>query len=118
MDVITLEIYNCLAQKIATIVREWQFAVETHTLFWNGNGFDGRMMSSGVYYYVLKGRDLSDSKNMLFLKQSKILYNLNPPIKKTPALTGGPGRNLPEPGGSDFSCVSKPPMIFILLYSH
>jgi hypothetical protein len=59
---VTLEIYNIVGQKVATVAAD-HFDVGTHTVRWDGSDF-----ASGVYLYKITAGEFTDSKKMLLLK--------------------------------------------------
>ncbi len=59
---VTLDIYNILGQKVATLVDEYQEAGE-HQVNWNSTG-----QSSGIYFYRLKAGEATEARKMLLLK--------------------------------------------------
>ncbi len=59
---VTLEVYNVLGQRVATLVDEQQAAGE-HTATWDANHF-----SSGVYFYRIQTGEATETKKMLLLK--------------------------------------------------
>jgi len=64
---VTLEIYDILGRKTATLIDEYQEA-GYKTVYWNGRGADRSEISTGVYIYRLSAGGLTQSKRMLFLK--------------------------------------------------
>jgi hypothetical protein len=61
-DKVTLEIYNIIGQRIATLINQKMTAGE-HTITW-----DARNFASGVYFYKLSFGSLSETKKMILLK--------------------------------------------------
>jgi len=59
---VSLEIYNILGQKTATLISEYQDA-GNHTVMWQAND-----MSSGMYFYRIVAADHTESRKMLLLK--------------------------------------------------
>jgi hypothetical protein len=59
---VTLKVYDILGKEIATLVNEKLQPGEYETKF------DGRNLSSGVYFYKLTTRDYSRTKRMIILK--------------------------------------------------
>ena len=58
----TLEIYNILGQKVATLCNGSQ-AAGNHQLIWNAGG-----LSSGVYFYKLTAGDYIETRKMMLVK--------------------------------------------------
>ncbi|KAA3656331.1 MAG: T9SS C-terminal target domain-containing protein, partial [Calditrichaeota bacterium] len=63
----TLTIFNSLGQKVNTLVAK-QHVAGTFTAMWNGKDRFGTRVSSGIYYYQLKGKDALLTKKMVLLK--------------------------------------------------
>jgi hypothetical protein len=59
---VTLEVFNILGQRVATLVNKNQAAGE-YTVSWDANPF-----SSGVYFYRIQTDEATETKKMLFLK--------------------------------------------------
>jgi hypothetical protein len=64
---VTLNVYNTLGQKVATLVEDWQEA-GFKTIIWDGTDKKGNTLASGVYLYQLKAGDSAQSRRMLLLK--------------------------------------------------
>jgi len=64
---VSLELFNILGQKVATLARGW-FAAGHYTTQWNGTSDDGRETSSGIYFYRLETGDESQVRKLTFLK--------------------------------------------------
>lgn len=62
-DHVTLEVYNLLGQRVATLVNGQQLSAGTHTV-----RFDGSAFSSGLYLYVLKTGKHVETRSMVLLK--------------------------------------------------
>ncbi|MGD8306302.1 MAG: M1 family aminopeptidase [Ignavibacteria bacterium] len=62
MNFITLELFDVLGNKLTTLVNE-----EKSTGFYNAE-FDGRSLSSGVYFYKLQVGNFSQTKKMVLMK--------------------------------------------------
>ncbi len=61
-ELVTLEIYNLLGQKVATPVNE-KLDAGSHTAYWNAAGF-----ASGVYLYRLQVGKYSETKKLILIK--------------------------------------------------
>ena len=59
---VSLDIYNSIGQKVATLVNEKQ-AAGSYAASWDASEF-----SSGVYYYMLKAGDFMDAKKMVLIR--------------------------------------------------
>ena len=64
---VNLTLYNILGQKVKVLVDEFQTA-GTRSVSWNGKDANGRVISSGIYFYKLETADHSESRKMLLLK--------------------------------------------------
>jgi hypothetical protein len=63
----TLRIYNILGQLVRTLVDE-EKAEGSYTVFWDGLNDDGKMVSSGIYFYKLEVGEFSEVKKMVLLR--------------------------------------------------
>ena len=61
-DLVTLEVYNLLGQKVAVLVNE-KLDAGSHTAIWNAAGF-----ASGVYLYRLQAGNFTDTKKLILLR--------------------------------------------------
>ncbi|HLG94083.1 MAG TPA: FlgD immunoglobulin-like domain containing protein [candidate division Zixibacteria bacterium] len=64
---VTLEIFN-LAGRRVKVLAEGEQAAGEHVLSWDGKDAKGGAMSSGIYFYRLKGKDFQETRKMIFLK--------------------------------------------------
>jgi len=64
---IEIAIYNLIGQKIKTLVSD-QFPVGQHSVVWNGRDYNGKSVSSGIYFYKLKTDNYEKTKRMVLLK--------------------------------------------------
>ncbi|UCG61150.1 MAG: fibronectin type III domain-containing protein [Candidatus Zixiibacteriota bacterium] len=65
---VSLDVYNTLGQKIATLVNG-PLPAGDHSAFWNGTCTNnGQCVASGVYFYRLLAEDFVDSKKMVVMK--------------------------------------------------
>nr|MBN2277600.1 T9SS type A sorting domain-containing protein [candidate division Zixibacteria bacterium] len=64
---IELVIYNILGQKIKTLV-DGEESAGYHLVQWDGTGFNGRNVASGIYFYRLRAGDYNESRKMILLK--------------------------------------------------
>ena len=62
-----VNIYNVLGQKIKTLF-SGNVLPGIYTLQWDGTNESGRLMSSGIYFYQLKGNNVSITKKMFLMK--------------------------------------------------
>ncbi|MCK4857382.1 MAG: T9SS type A sorting domain-containing protein, partial [candidate division Zixibacteria bacterium] len=64
---VSFEVYNVLGQK----VRHYDLGRQmygSHRLTWDGYDNNGKLVSSGVYFYRLKAGDYTETKKMLLLR--------------------------------------------------
>ena len=64
---VTMEIYNLLGQRVATLVNGIQ-EPGYHAILWNGTNMDGAAMSSGMYFYHIKAGDFRAVKKLILVK--------------------------------------------------
>jgi hypothetical protein len=64
---VRLEVYNTLAQVVATLVAEEQTSGR-YSVRWDGLNSNGELVGSGVYFYRLVAGDFQDIKRMLLIK--------------------------------------------------
>ncbi len=64
---IDLEVYNCLSQKVKNLVSE-KLLPGIYRIEWNGIDETSQQVSSGVYYYILKVGDYSQTGKMILLR--------------------------------------------------
>lgn len=64
---VSLQIYNLLGQKVKTLVNEYQPASSYH-IVWDGKNEQGKIASSGIYFYRLEVNGISQTKRMVLLK--------------------------------------------------
>mgnify|MGYP000938694870 CR=1 FL=1 len=64
---VTMEIYNLLGQKVATLVNGIQ-EPGYHAIMWNGTNMSGAAMSSGMYFYHIQAGDFRSVKKLILVK--------------------------------------------------
>jgi parallel beta-helix repeat protein len=64
---VTLEVYNVLGERVATLVDEQQ-AAGYYRVEWNGKDSEQRAVSSGMYYYRMSAGQFTSIKKMLLVK--------------------------------------------------
>lgn len=64
---VDLVVYDTAGRRVATLLGR-TLAAGGHTARWNGRWDDGHEAASGVYRYVLRGRDWSEARAMILLK--------------------------------------------------
>jgi|GEM_PF-2374270 len=65
---VTLEVYNMIGQRVATIIDGEFYAAGTYEAMWDAKDEMGREMSSGMYIYRISAGDYVNTKKMLFMK--------------------------------------------------
>lgn len=63
---VRLTVYNCLGQKIVTLVDEHMNS-GSYSITWNGTDYRGAHVGSGIYLYHLRTNSFSETKKMLLL---------------------------------------------------
>ena len=64
---VTIEIFNVLGQKIATLL-DAREAAGVHSISWDGTNGSGTTVSSGVYFYRISTPSLTAEKKMVLMK--------------------------------------------------
>jgi flagellar hook assembly protein FlgD len=64
---IEINIYNAGGQKVVTLIKD-NFEPGNYNIRWNGEDNSGKEMPSGVYFYQLNSREVSQSAKMILLK--------------------------------------------------
>lgn len=64
---VVLAIYNVLGQKVRTLVDVDQIK-GTYNVMWDGRDNQGQVLSTGIYFYQLKGENALITKKMTFIK--------------------------------------------------
>jgi hypothetical protein len=64
---ISLVVYNTLGQKIRTLV-DAKVEQGVHAVTWNGRNEMGKVVSSGIYFYVLTTGDTRIAKKMILMR--------------------------------------------------
>jgi len=62
-----LDIYNVLGQKVFTLVNEYQKS-GYRRITWDGRDNQGRLLSSGIYLYLMSAGEFTQTKKMVLLK--------------------------------------------------
>lgn len=63
----TLIIYNLLGQKVKTLVDEDKLSGR-YQVSWDGKNEEGNDVSSGIYFYVIKTKDFTQTKKMTLVR--------------------------------------------------
>ena len=66
-SVTTVKVYNAAGQLVNTLVNEILGAGEYETV-WDGTDASGKLVSSGLYFYMMKSGDFTSSEKMTLLK--------------------------------------------------
>ncbi|MBN2829333.1 MAG: choice-of-anchor J domain-containing protein [Candidatus Cloacimonetes bacterium] len=64
---VSLDIYNVRGQKVRTLVNDVQKS-GNHTVVWNGTDNNGKVVSSGVYFYKMSAGNYNQTKKMMLMK--------------------------------------------------
>ena len=64
---VTLKIYNQIGQEVITLTDSNKNEGYYHDK-WNGRNRDGKMVSSGIYFYRLKAGDFVQTRKMILLR--------------------------------------------------
>ena len=64
---VSLDIYNTRGQKIRTLVKDRRDA-GTHNVFWNGKNDEGKLVSSGIYFYRMKAEGYVSVRKMVLIQ--------------------------------------------------
>jgi hypothetical protein len=67
-DAISLEIYDILGNKVATLINNQELTPGLKRLVWNGRDDHNNQMVSGVYIYRITSGKLTAAKKMMLLK--------------------------------------------------
>ena len=62
-----IKIYDILGREVKTLLNE-QTEAGYHTVYWNGKDDSGKEVSSGIYLYMLRTYNFTETKKMNFLK--------------------------------------------------
>jgi len=64
---VSLKVYNVLGQEVKTLVNQRQKA-GAYRATWNGEDNQNQKVTSGIYFYQLKAKDVSSVRKMILLK--------------------------------------------------
>jgi len=64
---VTLEIYNIKGQKVKILVSD-QLSEGQHSVVWDGKDDNGKLVSSGIYFYKMKTYNHEQTKKMILIK--------------------------------------------------
>ncbi len=64
---VRLQVFNMLGQPVRTLAEGEQTA-GSHSVTWNGTDDNGKILSSGIYFYRLQSKDYFEVNKMLLLK--------------------------------------------------
>ena len=69
---VKLEIYNILGQRVAILMDNEEQAEGNYTISWDGTTINGKLVSSGIYFYriMVSGsqRSFAQTKKMIVIK--------------------------------------------------
>jgi len=63
----TIMVYNLLGQNVALLLDDYQPA-GGHTVMWDGKGFDGRTVPTGIYFYRIRSGEFEQTRKMVLMK--------------------------------------------------
>ena len=63
-NIVSIGIYDIQGKKIKTLVNEYQ-EFGNHSVVWNGNDYNGKVVSSGIYYCCLRAGNSLITKKMI-----------------------------------------------------
>lgn len=66
-ETVTIRVYNLLGQMVRTIVDK-HYAPGAHNISWDGRDNDGKLVTSGVYYYRFDAGDFNDIKRLVIIR--------------------------------------------------
>ncbi|RLC56633.1 MAG: hypothetical protein DRH89_05255, partial [Candidatus Cloacimonadota bacterium] len=64
---ISINIYNIKGEQIKTLVNG-VYPVGEHNVVWNGKDNNGKIVSSGVYFYHMLSKEYSSTRKMILMK--------------------------------------------------
>jgi hypothetical protein len=65
---ISLMIYDITGKEVITLINNQHYAPGRHSIKWNGRTNNGKEVTSGLYFYVLKSGDNREVKKLLIIK--------------------------------------------------
>ena len=65
---VTLDVFNILGRRVATLADNELYPAGSHTISWDGRNRAGRDVASGIYFYRIKAEGLSTTRKMVLLK--------------------------------------------------
>jgi|GEM_PF-2483346 len=66
-SIVELSVYNITGEKIVTLADD-EFGPGSHSVTWNGQDSQGRIVSSGIYFYMISAGSDVETRKMLFMK--------------------------------------------------
>jgi hypothetical protein len=64
---VTIKVYNMLGQLITTLIDQKQSSGK-YSIRWNGRDFQGKLVSSGIFFYQMKAGSFSQTRKMILVK--------------------------------------------------
>jgi type IX secretion system substrate protein len=64
---VEISIYDILGRKVKTLINK-PYTFGKHTITWDGTNANGKVVSSGIYFYQIKSMDFISLKRSLFIK--------------------------------------------------
>ena len=64
---VTIVVFDALGREVNELVSD-VYTPGSYNVVWNGTDFNGKEMSSGMYFYRLNAGEFTQTKKMLFMK--------------------------------------------------
>jgi flagellar hook assembly protein FlgD len=64
---VRIDVYNIKGEMVKTLVNE-ELDAAYHTVTWNGDDTNGRLVGSGVYFYKMRAGKYTSTKKMILMK--------------------------------------------------
>ncbi len=64
---VTVSIYDLQGREIRTLIDGWQ-EVDSYSLKWNGRNNNGIKLSSGIYFIVMRAKEMTESQKIALLR--------------------------------------------------
>ncbi|MCK5604823.1 gliding motility-associated C-terminal domain-containing protein, partial [Candidatus Pacearchaeota archaeon] len=65
---VTLKVFNVLGQEVAVLVDNAEYKAGYHSIVWNGKNPNGKSVSSGTYFYMIKAGQYTSSNKMVLIR--------------------------------------------------
>jgi hypothetical protein len=64
---VKISVYNVIGQQVAVLADD-EFSAGSRYVTWDGTGFGGHALPSGVYVYRLSSKNFTEARRMVLLK--------------------------------------------------